>query len=114
MPAYLMGGVSGADASGHWALPGPLNMVIQRPTRKNLKVSDETMPSGRASSSPECSELVSSLPDTRVGRLTAIDKNSRSLEPGEAAHLPSWDAGETGRSEEGRRSPREIGSDHGA
>ena len=88
--------------------------MIQRPTTTNLEVSDETMPRGQASSRPGCSGLVSVLPDTRVSRSSVIDKKSRSFEPGEVAHLPSWDARQTGRSADGRRSPREIGNDHAA
>ena len=106
MPAYLVGGVIGADESGNWDLPVPLNTVIQRPTTKNPEVSDETIPRGQASSSPRCSGLVSVLPDTRVSRSEVIGRKSRSFEPGEVANLPSWDARETGRSEDGRRSPR--------
>jgi hypothetical protein len=109
-----MGSVSGGEESGHWALPGPLSTVIQQPITKNPEVGDETMPHGQATSSPRCFELVSVLRDTSVGRSTVIAKVSRSFEPGESAHLPSWDAGETGCSEEGRRSPRQMGNDHGA
>jgi len=98
-----MGGVTGADQSGNWDLPVPLNTVIQRPATKYPEVSGETMARGQASSSPGCSGLVSVLPDSRVSRSEMSGRKSRSFEPGEMAHLPSRNARETGRSEDGRR-----------